>query len=182
MEIDNILCGLDHGLNAAQIPAKIGQNKLPLSRRAISDLIEKYSIDILMNRYGQDKIHPAKKGKPYDVIIKGTLPSYINIKTELQGQLAYDAIWICSESVLRRMPETLKEKLYYLRLEYSQNTLIKINRVSYAGPVSILSEKFVIYDKSNRKMMQGNMEVSYKIATHYNGKHVHLLTNSFTYF
>lgn len=179
MEIQKFLTGLDHELNAIKIPAKIGENKLSLSTRAISDMIEKYCIDVLMNRYGQNIISIAGKGKPYDVVIEGATLIYINIKTEFQGQLGYDAIWICSESALIRMPESLKKSLYYLRLEYTQNDIITIKRVSYAGPISALINKLIVYDKSSGKMTQQDQAVNYRIATHYNGKHVHLLTSSF---
>ncbi len=181
MEIYNLLSTLDQELNAVKIPTRIGKNRLPLSTRAISDMIEKYCIDLLMNRYGQNMVSIAGKGKPYDVVIKGASPIYINIKTELQGQLGYDAIWICSESALTRMSNSLKESICYLRLEYTQNNFITINRVSYAGPLNELKSQLVVYDKSNRKMTQGNKNVNYRIATHYNGKHVHLLTSSFKY-
>jgi len=181
MEIHRLIAGLGRELNAIQIPTKIGKSKLSLSTRAISDMIEKYCIDILMSRYGPNMVRLSEKGKPYDVVIEGESPLYINIKTELKGQLAYDAIWICSESVLRRMSKMLKEILYYLRLEYAKNDVITINKVSYAGPLSALGSQLIIYDKPNRKMARNGKRVNYRIATHYNGKHVHLLTSSFIY-
>ncbi len=90
-EIRNLLQGLGQKFNAVQIPAKIGKNRLLLSTRAISDMIEKYCIDRLMIDY-PGMVHPAKEGKAFDVVIETMPPFNINIKTELRGQYRYDAI------------------------------------------------------------------------------------------
>jgi len=90
-EIRNLLQGLGQKFNAVQIPAKIGKNRLLLSTRAISDMIEKYWIDRLMIDY-PGMVHPAKEGKAFDVVIETMPPFNINIKTELRGQYRYDAI------------------------------------------------------------------------------------------
>ena len=141
-------------------------------------MIEKHCIDSLMIDY-PGMVHSAKEGKAFDVVIE-TMPSFnINIKTELRGQYRYDAIWICSQSVLERIPLSLKETLYYLRLEYDLDEFVNTSQVSYAGPLIAL-DYLIVYDKATGRMTQGGREVNYRIAKHYNGKHVHLLTNAFT--
>lgn len=124
-------------------------------------------------------VHSAGAGEAYDVVIDTEPPTRINIKTELCGQYGYDAIWVCSESVLRRAHKSLKDTLYYLRLEYTVNEIVTINQVSYAGPLAALNDKLIVYDKRSGKMTQADREVNFRIARYYNGKHVHLLTNAF---
>jgi hypothetical protein len=179
-EIRDLLVGIGQRLNDIRIPARIGNHRLSLSTRSVSDLIEKYCIDILMSDT-PGLVHSAGAGKAYDVVIDTEPLTSINIKTELRGQYRYDAIWLCSESVLRRAPESLKDTLYYLRLEYTVNDLVTINQVSYAGPLTALAmnEKLIIYDKTSGRMTQADREVDFRIARHYNGKHVHLLTDAF---
>jgi hypothetical protein len=177
-EIRNLLVGIGQRLNDIRIPARIGNHRLPLSTRSVSDLIEKYCIDILMTD-NPELVYPAEAGKAYDVVIDTEPPTNINIKTELRGKYRYDAIWLCSESVLRRAPELLKDTLYYLRLEYTVNDLVTINQVSYAGSLTALNDQLIIYDRTNGRMTQADREVNFRIARYYNGKHVHLLKEAF---
>lgn len=177
-EIRNFLQRIDQKLNAIQIPATVGKNRLTLSKRSISDLIEKYCIDILMIDY-PEMVHPTKEGKAFDVVIDATPNFNINIKTEFRGQYRYDAIWLCSQSVLEKMLSSLKETLYYLRLEYDLDDIVHINQVSFAGPLRTLENQLIIFDKATGRMTQDGREINCRLAKKYNGRHVHLLTSAF---
>lgn len=43
-------------LNSVQIPVRIGKHKLELSSRTLSDVIEKHTIDYMIDFFGKEKV------------------------------------------------------------------------------------------------------------------------------
>lgn len=89
-------------LNSVQIPVKIGKHKIELSSRTLSDVIEKHTIDFMIDYFGEDKVK-FKNWRGYDVIIillEETI--YVNIKTQEHTELL-DATWLFSTSVVTEL-------------------------------------------------------------------------------
>ncbi|MEK7846946.1 MAG: hypothetical protein AAB257_08295, partial [Nitrospinota bacterium] len=86
-------------LNSVKIPVRIGIHKLELSSRTLSDVIEKHTIDFMIDYFGEDKVK-FKNWRGYDVIIitlRETL--YVNIKTQEYNE-SLEATWLFSASVV----------------------------------------------------------------------------------
>ncbi|MBI4378003.1 MAG: hypothetical protein HY578_02785 [Nitrospinae bacterium] len=155
----------DH-LNSVKIPIKIGKHKIELSSRTLSDVIEKHTIDFMIDYFGRNKVK-FKNWRGYDVVII-TLDEilYVNIKTQEYNE-KLDATWLFSASVVKELKkEKILEHLYCTKFEY-----IKENRDylefpfgKVAGP---LSEVDLIY------YTRGDTP-SCRIRTEYNGTHCHL--------
>ncbi|MBI5188440.1 MAG: hypothetical protein HZA07_05140 [Nitrospirae bacterium] len=155
----------DH-LNFVKIPVKIGKYKIELSSRTLSDVIEKHTVDYMIDYFGKDKVQ-FKNWRGYDVIIillEQTI--YVNIKTQEYNEIL-DATWLFSASVVKELQkQKIFEYLYCIKFEY-----IKENRVflefpfaKVAGPLSKVD--LVYYTKGEKPPC--------KLRTEFNGTHCHL--------
>lgn len=110
-------------LNSVKMPIRIGRHKLELSSRTLSDVIEKHTIDYMIDYFGEDKVQ-FKNWRGYDVIIillEETI--YVNIKTQEYNEFL-DATWLFSASVVKELQKHgIFEHLYCVKFDY-----IKKNR------------------------------------------------------
>jgi len=156
----------DH-LTSAQIPVKIGKHKIELSSRTLSDVIEKHTIDFMIDYFGKDKVR-FKNWRGYDVIIitlEETL--YVNIKTQEYNE-NLEAAWLFSASVVKELEkEGIMEHLYCTKFEYiKQNRdFLEFTSAKVAGPLSDVD--LIYYTKGNNPPC--------KLRTEFNGTHCHLL-------
>lgn len=156
----------DH-LTSAQIPVKIGKHKIELSSRTLSDVIEKHTIDFMIDYFGKDKVK-FKNWRGYDVIIitlEETL--YVNIKTQEYNE-NLEAAWLFSASVVKQLErEGIMEHLYCTKFEYiKQNrNFLEFASAKVAGPLSDVD--LIYYTKGTNPPC--------KLRTEFNGTHCHLL-------
>jgi len=87
-------------LNEQNISCVIGRHKLLLDKKAVSELLEKYSIDALMTKFG-DTLE-VKKRTAYDFSLSLNKEKiYVNIKTQdLETSQLSEVTWISSKSVI----------------------------------------------------------------------------------
>jgi hypothetical protein len=155
----------DH-LTSVQIPVKIGKHKIELSSRTLSDVIEKHTIDFMIDYFGKDKVK-FKNWRGYDVIIitlEETL--YVNIKTQEYNE-NLEATWLFSASVVKQLErEGIMEHLYCIKFEYiKQNRdFIEFTSGKVAGPLSNVD--LIYYTKGNNPPCN--------LRTEFNGTHCHL--------
>jgi hypothetical protein len=155
----------DH-LNSLEIPLKIGKHKIELSSRTLSDVIEKHTIDFMIDYFGKDKVK-FKNWRGYDVIIitlEETL--YVNIKTQECNEIL-DATWLFSASVVKELQKKdIIEHLYCIKFEYiKQNRdFLEFPSVKIAGPLSQVS--LIYYTKGDKPPC--------RLRTEFNGTHCHL--------
>ncbi len=155
----------DH-LSSVKIPVRIGKHKLELSSRTLSDVIEKHTVDFMIDYFGKDNVK-FKNWRGYDVIIitvDETL--YVNIKTQEYND-KLDATWLFSASVVKELRKgKILECLYCAKFEY-----IKDNRDYLAFPygkvAGPLSEVDLIYYTKGTKP-------PCRLRTEFNGTHCHL--------
>lgn len=153
-------------LNSLQIPVKVGKHKFELSSRTLSDVIEKHTIDFMIDYFGEDKVQ-FKNWRGYDVIIillDETV--YVNIKTQEHNE-NLDATWLFSASVVKELKrENIIEHLYCIKFEYiKQNTdYLKFASGKVAGPLSEV--KLIYYTKGDKPPC--------RLRTEFNGTHCHL--------
>jgi len=165
-------------LNEQKIPCTIGRHKLLLDKKAISELLEKHSIDALMTKFG-DALE-AKKRTAYDFSLSLNKEEiYVNIKTQdLETSQLSDATWISSKSVIERAFQNPKiaSSLYYLKISYiiDNHGKIVVKSADVAGPLSKLKGRLILYDKSQKT------EIPYRIPTYYNGAHYFLPNREFS--
>jgi hypothetical protein len=154
-------------LDSVQIPTGIGKYKLKLSSRTLSDVIEKHSIDYMIDYFGEDKVK-FKNWRGYDVIIillEETI--YVNIKTQEYNE-PLDATWLFSASVVKSLEEEgILEHLYCTKFEYikQDRDYLEFPRALVAGPLSEV--KLIYYTKGDEAPCRLRME--------FNGTHCHLL-------
>lgn len=153
-------------LNSKKIPSKIGKHKIELSSRTLSDVIEKHTIDFMIDYFGEEKVK-FKNWRGYDVIII-TLeePLYVNIKTQEYNE-NLDATWLFSASVVEELKESnIFEHLYCIKFEYIKQNIdfLEFPSVKVAGP---LSEVDLIYFKKGDKP-------PCRLRAEFNGTHCHL--------
>lgn len=154
-------------LNSVQIPIKIGKHKLELSSRTLSDVIEKHTIDFMIDYFGEDRIR-FKNWRGYDVIIitlEETL--YVNIKTQEHNE-NLDATWLFSASVVKDLQrEGILEHLYCTKFEYTKQDRDYLEIVSgkVAGPLSRVD--LIYYTRGDKPPC--------RLRTEFNGTHCHLL-------
>lgn len=154
-------------LNSVRVPVRIGKHKLELSSRTLSDVIEKHTIDLMIDYFGEDKVK-FKNWRGYDVIIV-TLEEtiYVNIKTQEYNE-NLDATWLFSASVVKQLQkESILKHLYCTKFEYIKQNKDYLEFVAgkVAGP---LSEVDLIY------YTKGSIPPC-KLRTEFNGTHCHLL-------
>ncbi len=153
-------------LNSAQIPVKIGKHHLSLSSRTISDVIEKHTLDYMIDYFGKDKVK-FKNWRGYDVVIillEETV--YVNIKTQ-ESRQNLEATWLFSASVVDELKNKgIYEHLYCVKFEYQKGKQDYLEFVSgqVAGP---LSEADLIYFTKGDKP-------ACRLRTEFNGTHCHL--------
>jgi hypothetical protein len=153
-------------LNSVKIPVSVGRHKLELSSRTLSDVIEKHTIDYMIDYFGEDKIR-FKNWRGYDVIIillEETI--YVNIKTQ-EYKENLDATWLFSASVVKELQkQKILSHLYCIKFDY-----IKENRDSLEFPsakiTGPLSEVELIY------YTKGETPPC-RLRTEFNGTHCHL--------
>ena len=153
-------------LNSVQIPIKIGKHKLGLSSRTLSDVIEKHTIDHMIDYFGKDKVR-FKNWRGYDVIIillEETI--YVNIKTQEYNE-NLDATWLFSASVVGDLQnEGILDHLYCTKFEYIKQNRDYLEFVSgkVAGPLSNVA--LIYYTKGEKPPC--------RLRTEFNGTHCHL--------
>lgn len=156
----------DH-LNSVNIPVRIGKHKIGLSSRTLSDVIEKHTVDYMIDYFGKDKVQ-FKNWRGYDVIIillEETI--YVNIKTQEYNE-NLDATWLFSASVVKQLQkEHILEHLYCIKFEYIKQDRDYLNFTSgkVAGP---LSDVELIY-------FTKGAQPPCRLRTEFNGTHCHLL-------
>jgi hypothetical protein len=167
--LKNFALSCKNHLNSLEIPLKIGKHKIALSSRTLSDVIEKNTIDFMIDYFGEDKVK-FKNWRGYDVIIITLVETlYVNIKTQ-ENKENLDATWLFSASVVEELKMgNIIEHLYCIKFDY-----VKQNRdflffpsVKIAGP---LSEVDLIY------FTKGN-EPPCRLRTEFNGTHCHISNN-----
>jgi len=153
-------------LNSVQIPVRIGKHKIELSSRTLSDVIEKHTIDYMIDYFGEDKVQ-FKNWRGYDVIIlllEETI--YVNIKTQEYNK-NLDATWLFSASVVKKLQkQEIFEHLYCVKFEYIKENrdFLEFPFAKVAGP---LSEVDLIYYTKGEKPLC-------RLRTEFNGTHCHL--------
>jgi hypothetical protein len=154
-------------LNSLKIPVRIGKHKLQLSSRTLSDVIEKHTIDLMIDYFGKDRVK-FKSWRGYDVIIitlEETL--YVNIKTNEYNE-SLDATWLFSASVVKDLQkEGILEHLYCIKFKYiKQNRdYLEFTSGKIAGPLSEVD--LIYYTKGDKPPC--------RLRTEFNGTHCHLL-------
>ncbi|MBP7886178.1 MAG: hypothetical protein KA076_03345 [Candidatus Marinimicrobia bacterium] len=154
-------------LDSLQIPVIVGKHKLELSSRTLSDVIEKHTIDYMIDYFGKDKVQ-FKNWRGYDVIIvllEETI--YVNIKTQEYNKIL-DATWLFSASVVEYLQrEGILEHLYCTKFEYSKESrdYLEIVTGKVAGPLSNVD--LIYYTKGSKEPC--------RLRTEFNGTHCHLL-------
>ena len=149
-----------------QIPVRVGKHKLGLSSRTLSDVIEKHTIDYMIDYFGEDKVQ-FKNWRGYDVIIillEET--TYVNIKTQEYNE-NLDATWLFSASVVKYLQkESILEHLYCTKFEYSKEDrdYLEIVAEKVAGPLSDID--LIYYTKGDKPPC--------RLRTEFNGTHCHL--------
>ncbi|MBI3812959.1 MAG: hypothetical protein HY279_00630 [Nitrospinae bacterium] len=153
-------------LNSVKIPVKIGRHKIELSSRTLSDVIEKHTIDYLIDYFGEDKVK-FKNWRGYDVIIifiEETV--YINIKTQEYNE-RLDATWLFSASVVKELQrQKTLEHLYCIKFDYIKENCDYLEFASgkIAGPLSKVD--LIYYTKGDKPPC--------RLRTEFNGTHCHL--------
>lgn len=153
-------------LNSAQIPVRIGKHKLELSSRTLSDVIEKHTIDYMIDYFGKDRVQ-FKNWRGYDVIIillEETI--YANIKTQEYNE-NLDATWLFSASVVKDLEKSgILKHLYCTKFEYikQDRDYLEIVAGKVAGPLSDVD--LIYYTKGDKP--------SCRLRTEFNGTHCHL--------
>lgn len=154
-------------LNSLQIPAKIGKHKIELSSRTLSDVIEKHTIDFMIDYFGKDKVK-FKNWRGYDVIIitlEETL--YVNIKTNEHDE-KMDATWLFSASIVKELQkQKILQHLYCVKFEYIKEDRDYLEFLSgkVAGPLSKVD--LIYYTKGDKSPC--------RLRAEFNGTHCHLL-------
>ena len=153
-------------LNSVKIPVRIGIHKLELSSRTLSDVIEKHTIDFMIDYFGEDKVK-FKNWRGYDVIIitlRETL--YVNIKTQEYNE-SLEATWLFSASVVKELQKgKIIEHLYCIKFEYIKQgrDYLEFPYGKVAGPLSKVD--LIYYTKGDKPPC--------KLRTEFNGIHCHL--------
>jgi len=158
-------------LNAQAISTKIGKHRLELSSRTLSDIVEKLTIDYMIDYFGEDRVSFGS-WRGYDVVII-TLDEtlYVNIKTNERNP-NLDATWLCSASVVQHLKkQAILGHLYCTKFEYVKEGRDTLDFVSgkVAGPVSRLN---LIYHTKGQSCQ-------YRIRGEYNGTHCHILEDDY---
>lgn len=154
-------------LNSVNIPVRIGKHKLELSSRTLSDVIEKHTINYMIDYFGKDKVK-FKNWRGYDVIIillEETV--YINIKTQEYNDYL-EATWLFSASVINELKKRkILDHLYCIKFEYIKENKDFLNFpfAKVAGPLSKL--KLIYYTKGDNPPC--------RLRTEFNGTHCHLM-------
>lgn len=158
-------------LNAQSIETKIGKYRLELSSRTLSDIVEKRTIDYMIDYFGEDKVSFGN-WRGYDVVIitlEETL--YVNVKTNEQNP-KLDATWLCSASVIDHLrKQAILDHLYCVKFEYVKEGRDALAFVSgkVAGPVSDIN----LIDHTKGQPSQ------YRLRTEFNGTHCHILESDY---
>jgi hypothetical protein len=154
-------------LNFICIPTKIGKYKIELSSRTISDVIEKHTIDYMIDYFGKDKVR-FKNWRGYDVVLSMPVETiYLNIKTQ-EHIARLDATWLFSASIVKELEkQKVLEYLYCIKFEYKKFNLDFLEFLSgkVAGPISEV--ELIYYRKGDRPPC--------RLRTEFNGIHCHLL-------
>lgn len=156
------------------IRTRVGQTQIQLSKRSISDIIEKWVIDYLLVNHKESIEYRATSGYDFTARLGGQ-EFFVNIKTE-EGSREYS--WLCSSSVLVKQKEIL-DRLYFYKLTYDQSgSVISIIDDGIAGPMDQLIElKRVVTHQKGDPLPKGILKGH--LPTHYNGKHCFLSKENF---
>lgn len=153
-------------LNSVQIQVRIGKHKIELSSRTLSDVIEKHTIDYMIDYFGEDKVQ-FKNWRGYDVVIlllEETI--YVNIKTQEYNK-NLDATWLFSASVVKELQkQEIFKHLYCVKFEYIKENqdFLKFLYAKVAGPLSQVD--LIYYTKGKNPPC--------RLRTEFNGTHCHL--------
>lgn len=155
-------------LNSVQLPVRIGKHKLQLSSRTLSDVIEKHTIDYVIDYFGKDKVK-FKNWRGYDVIILLLGETiYVNIKTQEYNE-NLDATWLFSASVVKELQkQRILEHLYCVKFDYikEDRDFLEFPSAKVAGPLSEVD--LIYYTKGDTSPC--------RLRTEFNGTHCHLLS------
>ena len=153
-------------LNSVQIPVRVGKRKLELSSRTLSDVVEKHTIDYMIDYFGEDKVQ-FKNWRGYDVIIillEETI--YVNIKTQEYNK-NLDATWLFSASVVKYLQkERILEHLYCTKFEYSKEGRDYLEIVTGKVAGALADVDLIYYTKGDKPPC--------RLRTEFNGTHCHL--------
>jgi len=153
-------------LNAVHIQSRIGINRLELSSRTLSDLIEKYTIDYMIGYFGKDKVQ-FKNWRGYDVIVILLEEKvYVNIKTQ-ESSDTLDATWLFSASVVGELKKkNILDRLYCIKFDYvkKDKEVLEITSAKVAGPIS--KGELIYYTRGDTPPC--------RLRAEYNGTHCHL--------
>lgn len=174
MDIRSLVRGAPSYVNQQAIPTTIGRNNLPLSRRSISDILEKWVMDFLLSNHGD--LVQFKSGPGYDFIIAGNgETAFVNIKTEY-GKQEYS--WLCSSSVLTKRKDIL-DKLYFYKLTYTEvDKTVRVTDAAIAGPLQdLITRRRIVIHTKGEPLPEGIARG--ELPTHYNGEHCFLRRENF---
>jgi len=162
-------------LNQQRIRTRVGRNNLSLSRRSISDILEKWVMDFLLSSHAD--LVQFKSGPGYDFIVTVSGErAFVNIKTEYERQ-GYS--WLCSSSVLTKRKEIL-DKLYFYKLTYlDADGIVRVTDDAIAGPLKeLITWNRVVIHKKGDALPEGIVRGDF--PTHYNGEHCFLSRENFS--
>lgn len=153
-------------LNSLKIPSRVGKHKLELSSRTLSDVIEKQTIDYMIDYFGPEKVQ-FKNWRGYDVIILLLDETvYVNIKTQEHNDVL-EATWLFSASVVKELEKKqILEHLYCIKFDYvrSSGSFLVFNSAKVAGPLSEV--ELISYKKGD--------PLPCRLRAEFNGTHCHL--------
>jgi hypothetical protein len=159
-------------LNEAQVQTSIGRHKLRLSTRTLSDIVEKLSIDHMIEFFGQENVS-FKNWNGYDVILAVPDKIYVNIKTNEYNR-DLEGTWVFSASVGTKLKaQGILEHLYCVKFEYDKpgGEIMRFRNGKVAGPLAGLS--LVTHPDP------AGMPTTLRIRTEYNGVHCHVLERDY---
>ena len=174
-DVKRALIGIPEYVNLQQIASTIGKHNLRLSKRSISDMIEKLVLDFLLTKYNDSATPSSSRG--YDLVLNrpgGKL--YLNVKTE-EGTQAYS--WLCTSNVLTTVKTSIQNVLYFYKLTYRETgEIIRIESSAVAGPLGLLKRqnRIVTYAKGDSLPKGINPG---ELPTFYNGTHCFLKASDF---
>ena len=153
-------------LESLKLPYRLGKHKLDMSTRTLSDVIEKHTIDFMIDYFGKDKVQ-FKNWRGYDVIIILLEEKvYVNIKTQEHTE-ALDATWLFSASVVKELKEkNILDHLYCIKFDYLKKgcNYIRFTASKVAGPISEV--ELIYYTKGDA--------LPCRLRGEFNGTHCHL--------
>ena len=155
-------------LNSTGIPVAVGKHRLGLSPRSLSDLVEKHTVDFMIDYFGEKNVWFGD-WDGYDAVIIAKGPIYVNVKIAEFGD-KLEASWVFSASTQQKVKDILAG-LYLIKFEYHKEgrDFLEVSSAKVAGPLS--SVELICYAKGD--------PAPCKLRKDFNGTHCHLRNTYF---